>query len=108
MPPLRRQAGKHFFRRANQMESSPRSASSSSGSLLMAIAFFGTFVYGLLTALPGTALPELEQNKFLANDDVAASFLFINSLGAALAYRVSGPLTDRLGKQFTLSFGSIL
>jgi fucose permease len=74
----------------------------------MAIAFLGIFVYGLLTALPGAVLPELEQNKFLANDAVVGTFLLINAIGAVLSYLVSGPLTDRLGKKFTLSVGSIL
>jgi fucose permease len=89
------------------MDASPRSASSS-GTLLMAIAFFGIFVYGLLTALPGAVLPELEQNKFLANDAVVGTFLLINAIGAVLSYLVSGPITDRLGKKFTLSVGSLL
>ena len=78
------------------------------GLLLMAIAFFGIFVYGLLTALPGAVLPELERNKFLANDAVVGTFLLINAAGAVLAYLVSGPLTDRFGKKFTLAVGAIL
>lgn len=89
------------------MDASPRS-SSSSGTLLMAIAFFGIFVYGLLTALPGTVLPDLEQNKFLANDAVVGTFLLINAIGAVLSYLVSGPITDRLGKKFTLLIGAFL
>jgi fucose permease len=89
------------------MDASPRS-SSSSGTLLMAIAFFGILVYGLLTALPGAVLPELEQNKFLANDAVVGTFLLINAIGAVLSYLVSGPITDRLGKKFTLLVGSVL
>jgi MFS family permease len=84
------------------MDASPRT-SSSSGFFLMAIAFLGIFVYGMLTALPGAVLPELEQNKFLANDAVVGTFLFINAIGAVLAYLVSGPITDRLGKKFTRS-----
>src|SRR5205085_6423732 len=89
------------------MDASPRS-SSSSGTLLMAIAFIGIFVYGLLTALPGTVLPDLERNKFLANDAVAGTFLLINAIGAVIAYLVSGPLTDKFGKKFTLLGGAAL
>jgi len=76
--------------------------------LLLFIAFFGIFVYGLLTALPGAVLPELERHQFLPNDANVATFLFINAVGAVLAYIVSGPLTDRLGKKFTLWVGSAL
>ncbi len=89
------------------METS-RSATTSQSGLLMAVAFLGIFVYGLLTALPGTVLPDLERNKFLANDAVAGNFLFINAIGAVIAYLVSGPLTDKLGKKFTLSIGALL
>jgi len=74
--------------------------------LLLFIAFFGIFVYGLLTALPGTVLPELERHQFLPNDAKAGTFLLINAIGAVVAYLVSGPLTDRLGKKFTLFVGS--
>jgi fucose permease len=76
--------------------------------LLLFIAFLGIFVYGLLTALPGTVLPELERNRFLPNDAVAATFLLINAIGAVVAYIVSGPITDRIGKKFTLSTGAAL
>lgn len=89
------------------MSTSSRSATGS-GALLMAIAFLGIFVYGLLTALPGAVLPELERNKFLANDAVVGTFLLINAAGAVLAYLVSGPLTDKFGKKFTLAVGSLL
>ena len=44
------------------MQTTRTEATSQSG-LLMAIAFLGIFVYGLLTALPGTVLPELERAK---------------------------------------------
>jgi len=74
--------------------------------LLLFIAFLGIFVYGLLTALPGTVLPELERNRFLQNDAVAGTFLLINAIGAVVAYIVSGPITDRIGKKFTLSAGA--
>ena len=83
-------------------------SSSTAGYLLMAIAFFGIFVYGLLTALPGTVIPDLERNKFLADDAVVGNFLLINAVGAVLAYIISGPLTDKIGKKFTLSVGSVL
>src|SRR5215470_20089496 len=76
--------------------------------LLLFIAFLGIFVYGLLTALPGTVLPELERNRFLPNDAVAGTFLLINAIGAVVAYIVSGPITDRIGKKFTLSAGAAL
>lgn len=89
------------------MENSGTS-SSSRGSLLMAIAFFGIFVYGLLTALPGTVIPDLERGKFLPDDAVVANFLLINAFGAVLAYVISGPITDKIGKKFTLSMGAIL
>src|ERR1044072_8273821 len=89
------------------METSPPS-STARGPLLMAIAFFGIFVYGLLTALPGTVIPDLERSKFLPDDAVVGSFLRINAIGAILAYVVSGPLTDKLGKKFTLAMGAIL
>jgi fucose permease len=83
-------------------------SSSGHNLLLLFIAFFGIFVYGLLTALPGTVLPELERHQFLPNDAKAGTFLLINAIGAVLAYIVSGPLTDRLGKKFTLVAGSAL
>ena len=48
--------------------SNARESSSRHGVLLMAIAFFGIFVYGLLAALPGAVLPTLERNQFLSSD----------------------------------------
>ncbi|HKV40056.1 MAG TPA: MFS transporter [Blastocatellia bacterium] len=81
---------------------------SSSHNLLLFVAFFGIFVYGLLTALPGTVLPELERHGFLPNDGKAGTFLLINAIGAVLSYAVSGPITDRIGKKFTLWAGSLL
>ena len=63
--------------------------------LLMFIAFFGIFVYGLLAALPGSVLPTLERNRYLPNDSAVATFLLINAIGAVLAYLVSGPIIDR-------------
>lgn len=74
----------------------------------MFIAFFGIFVYGLLAALPGTVLPTLERNQFLPNDSAVATFLLINAVGAVLAYLVSGPIIDRIGKKFALAFGAAL
>jgi fucose permease len=74
----------------------------------MSIAFFGIFVYGLLAALPGSVLPTLERNQYLPNDSAVGTFLLINAIGAVLAYLVSGPIIDRIGKKFALLFGSTL
>lgn len=41
--------------------------------LLMFIAFFGIFVYGLLAAVPGSVLPTLERNQYLPNDSAVAN-----------------------------------
>jgi fucose permease len=90
------------------MSSAPQRSHSSSYLFLMFVAFFGIFVYGLVTALPGTVLPELERHLFLPSDAAAGTFLFINAIGAVVAYAVSGPLTDRIGKKFTLWVGSAL
>src|SRR4030095_12154225 len=76
--------------------------------LLMTIAFLGIFLYGLLAALPGSVLPTLERNQFLPNDSAVGTFLLINAIGAVLAYLVSGPIIDRIGKKFALSFGTLL
>lgn len=76
--------------------------------MLMLIAFFGIFVYGLLAALPGSVLPTLERNQFLPNDSAVATFLLINAVGAVLAYLVGGPIIDRVGKKFALAFGAVL
>lgn len=76
--------------------------------LLMFIAFLGIFVYGLLAALPGSVLPTLERNQYLPNDGAVATFLLINAIGAVLAYLVSGPIIDRLGKKVALLFGAVL
>ena len=78
-------------------------ASSVSSFLLMIIAFAGIFVYGLLAALPGSVLPTLERNQYLPNDSAVATFLLINAIGAVLAYAISGPIIDRIGKGFALS-----
>src|ERR1043166_914773 len=74
--------------------------------LLMTIAFLGIFVYGLLAALPGSALPTLERNQFLPNDSTVGTFLLINAIGAVVAYLVSGPIIDRIGKKVALIFGT--
>ncbi len=76
--------------------------------LLMFIAFLGIFVYGLLAALPGSVLPTLERNQYLPNDSAVGTFLLINAVGAVLAYAVSGPIIDRIGKKFALLFGAAL
>ena len=89
--------------------STPQTQSSSGhGLLLMLIAFFGIFVYGLLAALPGSVLPTLERNQYLPNDSAVATFLLINAVGAVLAYLVGGPIIDRIGKKFALAFGAAL
>ncbi len=75
---------------------------------LMLIAFLGIFVYGLLSALPGAVLPTLERNRYLPNDSSVGTFLLINAAGAVLAYIVSGPIIDRIGKKFALGSGSAL
>jgi fucose permease len=72
----------------------------------MLIAFSGIFLYGLLAALPGSVLPTLERNQFLPSDSAVATFLLINAVGAVLAYIVSGPIIDRIGKKFALLFGA--
>jgi fucose permease len=75
---------------------------------LMLIAFLGIFVYGLLSALPGAVLPTLERNRYLPNDSTVGTFLLINAAGAVLAYIVSGPIIDRIGKKFALAGGATL
>lgn len=74
----------------------------------MLVAFVGIFVYGLLSALPGTVLPTLERNQYLPNDSAVATFLLINAAGAVLAYLLSGPVIDRVGKKFALAGGAAL
>ncbi len=74
----------------------------------MIIAFFGIFVYGLLAALPGSVLPTLERNQYLPSDSAVGTFLLINAIGAVLAYLVSGPIIDRIGKKFALGSGAVL
>jgi fucose permease len=76
--------------------------------MLMIIAFLGIFLYGLLAALPGSVLPTLERNQYLPNDSAVGTFLLINAIGAVLAYAVSGPIIDRIGKKFALLFGTTL
>ena len=74
----------------------------------MLIAFAGIFLYGLVAALPGSVLPTLERNQFLPNDSAIGTFLLINAIGAVLAYIVSGPIIDRIGKRFALLLGTAL
>lgn len=74
----------------------------------MIIAFSGIFLYGLLAALPGSVLPTLERNQFLPNDTAVGTFLLINAIGAVLAYVISGPIIDRIGKKFALTVGTAL
>jgi MFS family permease len=75
--------------------------------VLMFVAFFGIFVYGLLAALPGSVLPTLERGGFLPTDTAIGNFLLINAVGAVLAYLASGPIIDRLGKRTALLFGAL-
>jgi fucose permease len=74
----------------------------------MIIAFLGIFVYGLLAALPGSVIPTLERSQFLPNDSTVGTFLLINAIGAVVAYLVSGPIIDRIGKKVALAFGTSL
>jgi fucose permease len=74
----------------------------------MIVAFLGIFVYGLLAALPGSVLPTLERNQYLPNDSAVATFLLINAIGAVLAYIVSGPIIDRIGKKSAFLFGTAM
>lgn len=74
----------------------------------MLVAFVGIFVYGLLSALPGSVLPTLERNRYLPDDGAVATFLLINAAGAVLAYLLSGPVIDRIGKKFALAGGAAL
>ena len=85
-----------------------RKAFAARGLGLMLIAFLGIFVYGLLSALPGAVLPTLERNRYLPNDSTVGTFLLINAAGAVLAYIVSGPIIDRIGKKFALGSGAAL
>lgn len=75
--------------------------------VMMFVAFFGIFVYGLLAALPGSVLPTLERGGFLPTDKAIGDFLLINAMGAVLAYLASGPIIDRLGKKFALLVGAL-
>jgi len=72
------------------------------------MAFLGIFLYGLLSALPGSVLPTLERNQYLATDKQVATFLLINAIGAVLAYLISGPLIDKVGKKLTLMGGTLV
>jgi fucose permease len=76
--------------------------------LLLLVAFLGIFLYGLLSALPGSVLPTLERNQYLPTDAQVGTFLFINAIGAVLAYLISGPLIDKVGKKLTLIAGTVL
>lgn len=87
---------------------STRTTPSAGRGLLMFIAFLGIFIYGLLAALPGSVLPTLERNRYLPDDSAVGTFLLINAVGAVLAYLVSGPVIDRIGKKFALGAGAAL
>lgn len=79
-----------------------------SARFLMVVAFFGIFLYGLLAALPGSVLPTLERGQYLPSDSDVGTFLLINAIGAVVAYIVSGPVMDRLGRKIALALGSVL
>ncbi|HXM35490.1 MAG TPA: MFS transporter [Pyrinomonadaceae bacterium] len=81
---------------------------SSHSFLLLLVAFLGIFLYGLLAALPGAVLPTLERNQYLPTDTQVGTFLFINAVGAVLAYLISGPLIDKVGKKLTLIAGTVV
>lgn len=75
--------------------------------ILLALAFFGIFIYGLISALPGSVLPTLERSLYLPNDSAVATFLLINAVGALVAYLVSGPVIDRVGMKTALAGGAL-
>lgn len=75
---------------------------------LLALAFFGIFVYGLISALPGSVLPTLERGRYLPDDSAVATFLLINAVGALVAYLVSGPVIDRVGMKTALAGGAVV
>ena len=75
--------------------------------ILLALAFFGIFIYGLISALPGSVLPTLERGRYLPNDSAVATFLLINAVGALVAYLVSGPVIDRVGMKAALAGGAL-
>ena len=90
------------------MATQASSPSSSQSVLLLSVAFLGIFLYGLLAALPGSVLPTLERNQYLPTDVQVGTFLFINAIGAVMAYLISGPLIDKVGKKLTLIAGTVL
>jgi fucose permease len=76
--------------------------------LLMLVSFLGIYLYGLLTALPGSVLPTIERNQYLPNDTQVGNFLLINAVGSVLAYVISGPLIDKVGKKVALLSGTLV
>src|SRR5919202_2823307 len=94
--------------RGVSLNTSRRKIPDGRGLLLMLVAFIGIFVYGLLSALPGSVLPTLERSRYLPDDGAVGTFLLINAAGAVLAYLVSGPVIDRVGKKFALACGAAL
>ncbi|HWS90354.1 MAG TPA: MFS transporter [Pyrinomonadaceae bacterium] len=75
---------------------------------LLALAFFGIFVYGLISALPGSVLPTLERGGYLPDDSAVGTFLLVNAVGALAAYLVSGPVIDRVGMKAALGGGALV
>jgi len=53
-------------------------------------------------------LPTLERSQYLPSDTDVGTFLLINAIGAVLAYLVSGPIIDRVGKKFALLAGTAI
>src|ERR1700730_14966502 len=92
----------------NHLTTQASSPSSSQSVLLLSVAFLGIFLYGLLAALPGSVLPTLERNQYLPSDVQVGTFLFNNAVGAVMAYLISGPLIDKVGKKLTLIAGTVL
>lgn len=76
--------------------------------MLLALAFYGIFIYGLISALPGSVLPTLERGRYLPGDSAVATFLLINAVGALVAYLVSGPVIDRVGLKAALGGGALV
>ena len=74
---------------------------------LLALAFFGIFIYGLVSALPGSVLPTLERGHYLPGDSAVGTFLLVNAVGALVAYLVSGPVIDRVGMKAALAGGAL-
>ena len=69
---------------------------------LLALAFFGIFVYGLISTLPGSVLPTLERGGYLPDDSAVATFLLINAVGAVVSDIASAPVPGMAGTAISL------